>query len=338
MLEVRHLTKHYGKKIAVEDISFTVNQGEILGFLGPNGAGKTTTMNIITGYLAATSGEVLVDGIEVLADPIKVKSKIGYLPEKPPLYMDMTVREYLNFVFELKKIKLPRKKHIEEVCALVKINDVCDRVLHNLSKGYCQRVGIAQALLGNPELLILDEPTVGLDPKQIIEIRDLIQELGKKQTVILSSHILSEVQAVCDRIIVISKGKLVADDTTQSLSAGLSAGHKLAVCVDGSTQAVQQLLSELPGVKGVEQKGSLGENEYEYVLETEAGTDIRRPLFFALAKSGFPLLSSRSADMSLEDIFLSLTADISGIQQEVVAEPKSVNIEDKGGAQNDSNL
>ena len=211
MVEVRNLTKRYGVNLALDNVSFTVEEGTIVGFLGPNGAGKSTTMNIITGYLSATSGEVLVAGKNTLDEPLEVKKLIGYLPEQPPLYMDMTVKEYLNFMYDLKKAKLPRAQHLQEICQLVRIEEVFNRLVGNLSKGYKQRVGIAQALIGNPPVLILDEPTVGLDPKQIIEIRDLIKRLGKNHTVILSSHILPEVQAICERIIVVNNGRLVGE-------------------------------------------------------------------------------------------------------------------------------
>lgn len=213
MIEVKNLTKNYGDKRAVDNISFTANDGEILGFLGPNGAGKSTTMNILTGYISSTSGSALINGVDILEDPIKAKSNIGYLPELPPLYLDMTVKSYLNFIFDLKKCKLPRKSHLTDICELCKITDVKERIIKHLSKGFKQRVGLAQALIGNPPVLILDEPTVGLDPKQMVEIRTLIKKLGKNHTVILSSHILSEIQAVCDRVVIINKGEIAADDT-----------------------------------------------------------------------------------------------------------------------------
>lgn len=310
MLEVQHLTKTYGEKRAVDDISFSVSRGEILGFLGPNGAGKSTTMNIITGYLSSTSGTVLVDGFDILAEPIKAKSKIGYLPEHPPLYLDMTVAEYLDFMFDLKRVKMPKKAHISEICELVRISDVYGRLIKNLSKGYRQRVGVAQALLGNPDLLILDEPTVGLDPKQIIEIRTLIKELGERHTVILSSHILPEVQAVCERVIVINRGRLVADDTPDNLSHAMSTDHKLTVRIDGPEEKVLALLRGLPSMLEVQ---SLGQRErdgvYEYTIETENNTDVRREMFRRLADRSWPILSLRSSELSLEDIFLSLTSD-----------------------------
>jgi ABC-2 type transport system ATP-binding protein len=309
MIEVKNLVKHYGDKKAVNDISFSVEKGEILGFLGPNGAGKTTTMNIITGYLSATSGTVTIDGHEILEEPTKAKSLIGYLPEHPPLYLDMTVKEYLDFMFELKKVKLPRQQHIGEICDLVKITDVYNRVIRNLSKGYRQRVGVAQALLGNPPVLILDEPTVGLDPKQIIEIRNLIKRLGEKHTVILSSHILPEVQAVCERIIVISHGNLVADGRPDDLSHSMSTDHKLIVRVDGPEAEVYKLLSKLPDMVTVSTLGEREDGVIEYSLEAQPGTDVRREMFRRLAERNWPIMGLRISELSLEDIFLQLTAD-----------------------------
>ena len=238
MIEVKNLTKRYGDLKAVDDISFSVDSGEVLGFLGPNGAGKSTTMNIITGYISSTSGTVTVDGSEILEEPKKTKAKIGYLPEIPPLYPDMTVRKYLEFMFDLKKVKLPKKEHVDEVMRLVGLSDMGGRIIKNLSKGYRQRVGFAQALIGNPPVLILDEPTVGLDPKQIIEFRKLIRSLGKKHTVIFSSHVLSEVSATCDRVIVISNGKIVADGKTDELSQSLSGKKKLMITVASESSAV----------------------------------------------------------------------------------------------------
>jgi ABC-2 type transport system ATP-binding protein len=307
MIEVKNLTKTYGQKKAVDDISFTVNDGEILGFLGPNGAGKSTTMNIITGYQSSTSGTVTIDGDEILENPLAVKKKIGYLPEHPPLYLDMTVQEYLSFMFDLKKVKLPKKAHIEEICEHVRITDVYGRIIKNLSKGYRQRVGLAQALLGNPSVLILDEPTVGLDPKQIIEIRSLIKDLGKKHTIILSSHILPEVQATCERVIVISKGKLLADDTPDNLSKAMSTDHKLTVRVDGPEAEVYKLLEKLPKLIRVDKLGLREGSAYDYTIEAEPGEDVRRELFRRLAERNWPILGLRSSELSLEDIFLQLT-------------------------------
>lgn len=309
MIEVKNLVKQYGDKLAVDHINFTVQNGEILGFLGPNGAGKSTTMNIITGYLSSTEGTVTIDGCEILNDPVGAKAKIGYLPEIPPLYMDMTVKKYLNFMYDLKKVTLPRAAHIKDVCDLVKITHVYDRVIKNLSKGYKQRVGLAQALLGNPPLLILDEPTVGLDPKQIIEIRNLIKSLGKKHTVILSSHVLPEVQATCDRVIVINNGRIVADDTEENLSKNLTGEHRLLARIEGKEQNVMNILRSIEGMKKVTKRGQKEEGVFEYVLEADTDADIRRPLFRALSQSNCPLLGLQSAELSLEDIFLQLTDD-----------------------------
>ena len=310
MIEVKNLVKRYGNKAAVDNVSFTIKRGEILGFLGPNGAGKSTTMNIITGYLSSTEGTVTIDGIDVLDDPVAAKKKIGFLPEQPPLYLDMTVKDYLDFVCDLKGVKLAdRKKHIAEICKVVKIDNVYKRIVKNLSKGYRQRVGIAQAMVGNPEVLILDEPTVGLDPHQIIEIRNLIKDLGKTHTVILSSHILPEVQAVCDRVIVINKGKLVADDTPDRLSKQLSSDHRLLLRIDGPEKDTYSILSKIGGVVKVEKLGEKEIGTRDYIVEAETGADVRRAIFTRLADRGYPILSMRSSEMTLEDIFLQLTEE-----------------------------
>ncbi len=307
MIEVKNLSKSYGSKLAVDNISFTANESEILGFLGPNGAGKSTTMNILTGYLSSSGGQALINGVDILEDPVTAKKDIGYLPELPPLYLDMTVMEYLNFVYDLKKCKMPRRSHLNEICGLVKITDVKNRVIRNLSKGYKQRVGLAQALVGNPKVLILDEPTVGLDPKQIIEIRTLIKKLGKNHTVILSSHILSEVQAVCDRIVVIDKGKLVANDTTENLSHNLSADHKLIVQIEGPAKEVQSLLSGIPDMVEVHINRTVDKTVTEYSLNAKEGCDIRREIFKRMAERSYPILLMRSSELTLEEIFLKLT-------------------------------
>ncbi len=307
MIEVSNLSKHYGDKKAVDNISFKAEDGEILGFLGPNGAGKSTTMNILTGYISATSGKALINGIDILEDPIKAKRELGYLPELPPLYMDMTVKEYLNFVYDLKKCKLPRNSHLKDICSLVKIEHVYKRVIKNLSKGYKQRVGLAQALIGNPKVLILDEPTVGLDPKQIIEIRTLIKKLGKNRTVILSSHILSEVQAVCDKIVVINEGKVVADDTEDNLSRKLINEHLLTARIEGRTDAVEPLIKSIKGVIKVEVGSEREKGVWEYRIEAKEGVDIRRELFKRMAERNMPILDLRASELSLEDIFLKLT-------------------------------
>lgn len=307
MIEVRNLTKHYGPKKAVNNISFKAEDGQVLGFLGPNGAGKSTTMNILTGYLSSTEGQAFINGVDILEDPIKAKSFIGYLPEQPPLYFDMTVDEYLNFVYSLKKCKLPKKSHLNEICEIVKLTDVRKRLIKNLSKGYKQRVGFAQALVGNPKVLILDEPTVGLDPKQIIEIRTLIKRLGRNHTVILSSHILPEVQAVCDRIVVINKGRIVADDNADSLARNLSADHKLVIHIEGGSEEVKKILTSVPDVERVFVGRQIDEKVNEYHVEAKEGTDVRRDIFKKLAARNYPILMMRSNELSLEEVFLKLT-------------------------------
>ena len=307
MIEVKNLTKQFGSKTAVKNISFSVQEGEILGFLGPNGAGKSTTMNMLTGYISSTSGTAMINGIDVLENPIGAKRHIGYLPEKPPVYGDMTVKEYLNFVYRLKKSKLPRESHLAEICELVKITDVKNRLIRNLSKGYQQRVGFAQALVGNPGVLILDEPTVGLDPKQIIEIRTLIKKLGKHHTVILSSHILPEVQAVCDKIVVISSGSIVANDTTDALARNLSADHKLVLRTEGKSEEIKKLLSSIPGMERVYVNREAEPGVYEYFLEAAQGKDLRREISKKLSARNYPILMMRSNELTLEEIFLKLT-------------------------------
>lgn len=307
MIQVKNLTKHYGSKQAVQDISFDVADGEILGFLGPNGAGKSTTMNILTGYISATDGQALINGVDILDDPVRAKKDIGYLPEQPPLYLDMTVNEYLNFIYDLKKCKIPRAAHIDEVCGLVKINDVKKRLIKNLSKGYKQRVGMAQALVGNPEILILDEPTVGLDPKQILDIRNLIKRLGKKHTVILSSHILSEIQAVCDRIVIINGGVIVADDTTENLTSRVSDEQCYTARIDGPKDDILKAIKGIKGVETVEADIEAEPGAYDYKIEAEDGSDIRRELFRRMADRNWAILSMKSDSMTLEDIFLRIT-------------------------------
>lgn len=335
MIEVKNLTKDYGGHLAVKDVSFTVNDGEILGFLGPNGAGKSTTMNIITGYLSATSGEVSVGGYDVLKNPHEAKRMLGYLPELPPLYTDMTVREYLGFVYDLKGVKLPKKPHLNEICRLVKITEVADRQIKYLSKGYKQRVGIAETLVGNPKVLILDEPTVGLDPKQIIEIRNLIRMLGKTHTIILSSHILSEVQAVCDRVIVINNGRIIADDTPDNLSKNLSDDHSLSVILAGDQTKIQNMLKNVAGVKSFSYVRP-HEGAFEYVIEPVAGYDIRQTVFDATVKSGLGLLQMKSNEMSLEDIFLLLTDeayDTTAIENSLKLRREAAELVDEGAVE-----
>jgi len=307
MIEIQNLTKRYGQIKAVNNISFTVEKGEILGFLGPNGAGKSTTMNIITGYIPYDEGSVKVNGHEILEEPMEVKKRVGYLPEQPPLYLDMTVIEYLTFVADLKSVdRKKRAGQISDIMDLVKIGDHRNRLIKNLSKGYRQRVGLAQALVGNPEVLILDEPTVGLDPKQIIEIRKLIKSLGKEHTIILSSHILPEVSAVCERVVIINKGEIAAIDTPENLSKGFRNVSKLLVTIAGPKSSVVNGIKEIYGVKFVEQSVEKEKDVITYVIESDKDIDIRKPLFFAMSKLGYPIIELRSMDLSLEEIFLQI--------------------------------
>lgn len=306
MIRIENLVKRYGQKYALDSISLNISKGEVVGFLGPNGAGKSTAMNIITGYLSATSGNVYIGGIDILSDPSTVKTMIGYLPEQPPLYVDMTVREYLNFVFDLKKCTYSRKKHIDEICSVVKIADVQNRVIKNLSKGYKQRVGIAQALVGNPPIIIFDEPTVGLDPKEIIEIRSLIRKLGEKHTVILSSHILSEVQVICDRIVIIDSGRIIADKPTEELARVAETNKKYTLKVCGPLREVLSMLKGLTGIKSAESTGENDSGTYTFIIEADANTDIRKALFSALAEHAWPMMGLEEMSASLEDIFISI--------------------------------
>ena len=306
MIKIEHLVKNYGSHCAVDDISFQVEAGEIVGFLGPNGAGKSTTMNILTGYLSSTSGRAAVAGIDILTDPIGAKKLIGYLPEQPPLYLDMTVEEYLNFNFDLKGCKLNRAEHLEQVCETVKIKDVYHKVIRTLSKGYRQRVGIAQALIGNPKVIIFDEPTVGLDPKQIIEIRNLIRGLGKEHTVILSTHILQEVQAVCDRIVIINKGKIVANEKTENISNVVANNRRFNVKISGPQKEILSLLKSMQGIAYAEALAERDGDAYTYMIESEMGVDIRKKLFFSLAERGWAIIGMEALGMNLEDIFISV--------------------------------
>lgn len=307
MIEVKDLVKKYGSHLAVDHLSFTLESGKIYGFLGPNGAGKSTTMNIMTGYLGATQGSVLIDGHDILKEPEEAKKHIGYLPELPPLYMDMTVQEYLEFAAELKKLpKEKRESDISEVMKLTRLQDVSGRLIKNLSKGYKQRVGLAQAILGFPEIIILDEPTVGLDPKQIIEIRELIRTLSKKHTVILSSHILAEVREVCDYILIISKGKLVASDTPENLELLRNGASSLELEVKAAPETVRAILSTIDDIDAMEMH-SENENHTRVKLETKNGADIREAVFYAFAEEKCPLLEMKTAKASLEDIFMELT-------------------------------
>ena len=308
MIQIENLVKRFGSKYAVDDISFSIDEGEVVGFLGPNGAGKSTTMNIITGYMSSTSGTVSIGGMDILENPTEAKRFIGYLPEQPPLYPDMTVKEYLNFVYDLKGCKLNRKKHLGEICEVVKIADDYKkgRLIKNLSKGYKQRVGIAEALVGNPRVIILDEPTVGLDPKEIIEIRNLIRTLGETHTVILSTHILPEVQAVCDRLLIINSGKLIADEKTENISRMIEGTRRLNARICGPQRDVLRTLRSIPEITTAELFGEREGDSFVYSIESTAGVDIRKPLLYTLAKNNMPLIGLEQQGTNLEDIFISL--------------------------------
>ena len=307
MIDIQSVVKRYGNNLAANNVTFSVNEGEIMGFLGPNGAGKTTTLNILTGYLSSTSGTAKIDGIDILENPIEAKKRIGFLPEQPPLYLDMTVREYLYFIFDLKRCKLNKPKHISEICGVVKISDVLDRMIKNLSKGYRQRVGIAGALVGNPKVLIFDEPTVGLDPKQIIEIRNLIKQLGRDHTVILSTHILPEVQAVCDRIVIINKGVIVANEKTEEITKSVGGPRRFALKVCGPEMEVLKAIRDTQGVAYAEPLGERDADSRGYLVEGQPNVDIRKPLFNTFASKGFPMIGIEAMGVSLEDIFIQLT-------------------------------
>lgn len=311
MIEVKNLVKRYGDHVAVNNLNFTIEEGKIYGLLGPNGAGKSTTMNMITGYLASTEGTITINGHDILRDSEAAKKCIGYLPEQPPLYMDMTVFEYLKFVSELKKIPIEhREKQIDEIMELVKIRDMKNRLIKNLSKGYRQRVGLAQSVLGYPEIIILDEPTVGLDPKQIIEIRDLIKSLGEKHTVILSSHILSEVSAVCDYIMIISHGELVASDTPENLGSHLVGSNTLEFTVKGDLGTIVSEFATIPNMENIKYSDSQEEGCVDVSLTTTKDVDLREIIFYKLAKLNAPIYKMQLSTMSLEDVFLELTEEV----------------------------
>lgn len=310
MIEVKDLVKKYGDHVAVDHLSFTIEKGKIYGFLGPNGAGKSTTMNMITGYIASTQGEILIDGHNILEEPEAAKKCIGYLPELPPVYQDMTVREYLKFVAELKSIpKAEREKNIKEVMSTTKLEEVQERLIKNLSKGFKQRVGIAQALLGYPEIIILDEPTVGLDPKQIIEIRDLIKSLGEKHTVILSSHILSEVSAVCDHVLIIDRGKLVASDTPENLSKVMEGANSLELTVKGKEEEIREAMNLVENIQEMIYHESFVPDACDFIVKISGEQDMRENIFFALADAKCPILKMQPTNMTLEEVFLKLTED-----------------------------
>ncbi len=318
LIEVSNLTKKFGPHTAVDNISFSVEEGEILGFLGPNGAGKTTTMNIMTGYISSSEGSVKINGYDILENPETAKKHIGYLPDVPPIYGDMTVMEYLNFVCDIKKVKKSeREKMLKEIIDIVKIDEVKGRLSKNLSKGYKQRVGLAQALVGFPEVIILDEPTNGLDPKQIIEMRDVIKKLSSKHTVILSSHILSEVSAVCDRVLIISKGKIVASDTPENLSESLNKGNKISARIKGKKQEILDALDSLGLTNGFEINDSPESGCFDITLNTNREFDIREALFNKMSERNLPILVMKPIGLTLEEIFLKVTEGNASASEEL---------------------
>ena len=336
MIQVRNLTKRYGEKLAIDNVSFDIEDGKIYGFLGPNGAGKSTTMNIITGCISATSGSVTVNGKDIFKDPIAAKRGIGYLPEIPPLYPDMTPAEYLTFVAEAKGVGAEETyRQVNEVMALTDIEHVSDRLIGNLSKGYRQRVGIAQALLGNPGLIILDEPTVGLDPKQIIEIRDLIRSLGKTKTVILSSHILAEISAVCDHIMIISEGHLVANDTPERLEDAMNSKSKIILAVKADKETACAVLEKVAGIREYTAEISSVDGCTHFEIQADDGVELREPIFFAFADNRLPIVKMDVEHLTLEDIFLKLTTVVSG---EVVAEETEIEESEEESAQENEDV
>ena len=306
MIRAEHLVKRYGSNYALNDVSFEIGEGEIVGLLGPNGAGKSTAMNILTGYLSTTSGSAYINGINILEDPIGAKKLIGFLPEQPPVYPDMTVMEYLDFVYSLKGCQLDRDKHLNEVLSSVRLLDVKHRLIKNLSKGYRQRVGIAQALIGDPKVVIFDEPTVGLDPKQILEVRNLIRTLAKKHTVILSTHILAEVQAVCERVIIINKGKIIANERTEELTKTIEDGFHYRVKICGPQKEVESALEKVRGVKSVTATGERDADSYAYLIESEKGIDARKPIFSLCAQKNWAIIGMMPVGTDLESIFIRL--------------------------------
>ncbi len=307
MINVEHLTKYYGQKLAVDDISFTVTKGEVVGFLGPNGAGKSTTMNMITGCLSSTSGQCKIDGIDIIENPNEAKKLIGFLPEQPPLYYDMNPREYLNFIYDLKKCTLNRKEHINEIIDVMGLGEMQYRLIGQLSKGFKQRVGIAGALVSNPPIMIFDEPTIGLDPRQIIEIRDLIRTLGEDHTIILSTHILPEVQAVCGRILIIDRGRLIADQKTDEINSLAEDNRKFTVRIIGAKNEVLNYLRKTEGAAKVEFMSSGKDGSSLYMIQCKKGCDLRKTLFYALAEKRWPIIEMQNVGASLEDIFIAMT-------------------------------
>lgn len=342
MIEVKNLTKRYGTRVAVSDLNFAINAGEIVGFLGPNGAGKTTTMNIMTGFIAATSGDVKINGLDILAEPERAKANIGYLPDTPPVYGEMRVSEYLNFVADIKGVRNNRKKMLSDIMKQVNIAEQSRRLIKNLSRGYRQRVGLAQAMVGDPKVIIMDEPTIGLDPKQIIEMRDVVKQLGERHTVILSSHIMQEVSAVCDRVLIINRGKIVAQGTPEGLSGG---AKKVLVRAKGEREQILDALREFPIITDITAETGAEPETTDLILGGEENTDIREIIFQCMARNNFPVLLMKPAEKSLEEIFLSLTAIHEVLPADAAKEAEPGFIPDaaaephlNGGEPNDSDL
>ena len=320
MIKVENLVKRFGNNYALNDVSFEIGEGEIVGLLGPNGAGKSTAMNILTGYLSSTSGAVTIDGIDMLEDPIAAKKLIGFLPEQPPLYPEMTVTEYLNFVYELKGCTLPREPHLNEIIAVTKLTDVKNRLIRNLSKGNKQRVGIAQALVGDPKVVIFDEPTVGLDPKQILAVRNLLRTLAKRHTVILSTHILAEVQAVCERVIIINKGKLIADERTEDIVRTIEDGYRYRIKLCAPQREGEKMLRAIPGIHSVESTGERDLDSFAFIVESEKGVDVRKQIFTAAAGRGYAIIGMEPVGTDLESVFIRLVDRSDGVEEKA---PKS---------------
>ena len=316
MIKVTNLVKRYGSNYALNDVSFEIGEGEIVGLLGPNGAGKSTAMNILTGYLSSTSGEVYINGVNILEDPIAAKKNIGFLPEQPPLYPEMTVTEYLNFVYELKGCELDRAAHLEEIISVTKLAEVKDRLIRNLSKGNKQRVGIAQALIGDPKVVIFDEPTVGLDPKQIIAVRNLLRTLARRHTVVLSTHILAEVQAVCERVIIINKGVIIADERTEDIVKTIEDGYRYKVKICGPTRDVELALRKINGVKSVESTGERDLDSFAYVIESEKNIDVRKSVFNLCVSNNWPIVGMEPHGTDLETVFIRLVDRSDGVSSE----------------------
>ena len=306
MIKVQNLVKRYGSNYALNDVSFEIGEGEIVGLLGPNGAGKSTAMNILTGYLSSTSGEVYINGVNILDDPIEAKKNIGFLPEQPPLYPEMTVIEYLNFVYDLKGCELPKEPHVEEIISVTKLGEVKDRLIRNLSKGNKQRVGIAQALIGDPKVVIFDEPTIGLDPKQIIAVRNLLRTLARRHTVVLSTHILAEVQAVCERVIIINKGKIIADERTEDIVKTIEDGYRYKAKICGPAKEVEFALRKINGIKTVESTGERDLDSFSYIFESEKNVDVRKSVFNLCVSNNWPIIGMEPHGTDLETVFIRL--------------------------------